>query len=168
MGVKGLEQASNQMGIGNPALLQQPGTAPAAAGAPQGAPGWSLPPNRQQFGGQQVYVPALTTASGGGGGGAWGSGASQPGAGAWGHAANQPAAPGVHPWPAGPPTSAPHSWGGGGSWGAAPAKAAPAVIFYVASSVPPPPPPYPNKALLFQENNPTVARIGKIIGRLRR
>jgi hypothetical protein len=161
MGVKGLEQASNQMGIGNPALL---GTQPGAlqtGGAPQGAPGgWSLPPAGQQYGGPQVYVPALTTAGGGG---------AQPTGGAWGHAAaNQPAAPGVHPWPAGPPTSAPHSWGGGGSWGGgtAPAKT-PAVVFYIASTVPPPPPPYPNKALLFQENDPTVARVGKIIRGLR-
>ena len=167
MGVKGLEQASNQMGIGNPAVLAMLPGALQTGGAPQGAPGgWSLPPARQQYG-PQVYVPALTTA-GGGGGGAWGGGASQPTGGPWGKAAaNQPAAPGVHPWPAGPPTSAPHSWGGGGSWGAATAKT-PAVVFYIASSVSPPPPPYPNKALLFQENNPTVARIGQIIRTLRR
>lgn len=163
MGVKGLEQASNQMGIGNPALLQSGGVSLLPAPTAPGAAAWSFPPNEQygapptqQWGGP--YVQPLTTAGAQGPAHQWGHPAATSPGGA-------PPGPGAHPWPAGPGTAGvAHNWGGGGTWGATTVKA-PVIVYFLGDLSPPPPPPYPNKAQYFAQNNPTLYRIGTFFGR---
>jgi hypothetical protein len=181
MGVKVMEAASDQMGIGNPMRLPAGGS-PLAAPSPT-AP-WSLPPA-----GSSTLSTSFNALAGGTAahpwpaapGGVWGGGT---GAAPWGAGAAHP--PGW--WPsgasgggaasaAGEIGGVPGSWyagagatGGAGAASSSSGGTAHGASYYAALAVEGPmsapvTAAHVNKKAAFVQNNPTVSRIGSFFGR---